>query len=71
MKYVGSVTDKHCTPYIEITYYGRDKYFTFPLFEETEYQKKRFYSDDILLPKYKYNYICMPKPWVTGLKYET
>lgn len=68
MMYIGSVTDKQCTPYVEIVFNGRDTYFDFPMFEETEYQKKRFYSDDVLLPKYKLNYSEMPKPLVTGIK---
>ena len=49
MKYVGSVTEKDCTPFVKLTFLAFQKtYVKFPLFEETDYQKTRFYPDDIL-----------------------
>ena len=69
MKHMGLVIDKWVTSYVtEVHLPSGRKYVRFPFFEETEYQKTRYYKDDKLLEFYKLEYMRIPKPWIEGLK---
>ena len=69
MTNVGTVVDKWVTSFVVEKHLPTGiEYVRFPFFEETEYQKKRYYPDDRILERYKLDYLRIPKPWIKGIE---